>query len=323
MPGARAAVRLRLETPIAVTRRDRFVLRAYSPSLTIAGGQIVDPDPPRIGVRTPAAETRFQTLAISEDGSDDAAIVRMAEDSGFAGLPLEKLVPRVGVTATDVTPIVTRLQTAGAVRLATDRLVASALVAERSEKLLSLVKDFHKAQPLADGIPREEARERLFARAHANVFELVLSELSAAQRLVVRDRLALPGHRLELSPEETRVRAAVESAYKEGGLKPPDAATLAAERRLPAALAEKMTALLIRQKVLARIEALTFHADALQQLKTDIQALKASAPGGRATVDVAMFKDRYGVTRKFAIPLLEWLDRERITRRVGDARVVL
>jgi selenocysteine-specific elongation factor len=84
-----------------------------------------------------------------------------------------------------------------------------------------------------------------------------------------------------------------------------------------------MTTLLVRQKVLARIDTLVFHADALQQLKTDIQALKTAAPGGRATVDVAMFKDRYGVTRKFAIPLLEWLDRERVTRRVGDTRVVL
>ncbi len=84
-----------------------------------------------------------------------------------------------------------------------------------------------------------------------------------------------------------------------------------------------MTALLLRQKVLARLDALVFHAETLKGLKAEIQALKPAAPDGRATVDVAMFKDRYGVTRKFAIPLLEWLDRERVTRRVGDTRVVL
>jgi selenocysteine-specific elongation factor len=65
-----------------------------------------------------------------------------------------------------------------------------------------------------------------------------------------------------------------------------------------------------------------FHADALQQLKADVANLKAAA-GGQATVDVAAFKDRYGVTRKFAIPLLEYLDRERVTRRTGDVRLVL
>jgi selenocysteine-specific elongation factor len=155
------------------------------------------------------------------------------------------------------------------------------------------------------------------------VYELVLQDLSRGGRLSVRDRLALPGRRLELSPEEARARASIEAVYKDRGLKPPDAATLAAEKRLPAQLVEKMTSLLLRQKVLARVDTLVFHADALQQLKADMQALKAAAPGGRAAVDVATFKDRYGITRKFAIPLLEWLDRERITRRVGETRVVL
>jgi selenocysteine-specific elongation factor len=80
---------------------------------------------------------------------------------------------------------------------------------------------------------------------------------------------------------------------------------------------------LLRQKVLTRVDTLIFHVDALAALKEQVQALKAQAPEGRATVDVATFKERYGVTRKFAIPLLEWLDRERVTRRVGETRVVL
>ena len=322
-PGESAAVRVRLETPVAITRGDRFVLRAYSPSITIGGGQILDPDPSRVGVRTAVAAARFEALAIGDGQQNDKAIVRMVEDAGAAGLPIEALVRRAGVPPGAVSELVARVQKAGAVRLATDRLVSAAVVSERSSKLLDVVGDFHKTQPLVEGIPREEARERLFARAHPHVFELVLADLSAAKRLSVRDRLALPSHRLEFTPEEARTRAAVETAYKQGGLKPPDGASLASEGKLTPAVVEKMTSLLLRQKVLARIDTLIFHADALQQLKAEIQALKTSAPGGRATVDVAMFKDRYGVTRKFAIPLLEWLDRERVTRRVGDTRVVL
>jgi len=84
-----------------------------------------------------------------------------------------------------------------------------------------------------------------------------------------------------------------------------------------------MTALLLREKVLVRLDTLVFHADTLARLKREITALKAQAPGGRTTVDVAAFKDRYGVSRKFAIPLLEYLDRERVTRRTGDVRLVL
>jgi selenocysteine-specific elongation factor len=106
-------------------------------------------------------------------------------------------------------------------------------------------------------------------------------------------------------------------------MKPPDAASLATDARWPPALVEKMTSLLLRQKRLVRVDTLIFHAETLSALKDETRALKAVAPDGRATVDVATFKDRYGVTRKYAIPLLEWLDRERVTKRVGEARVVL
>jgi selenocysteine-specific elongation factor len=322
-PGGRAAVRVRLEAPVALTRGDRFVLRAYSPPVTVGGGEALDPDPPRLGVRTLSAVARFDALALPTGGADDLAIVRMIHDSGPAALPIDRLLPRAGVAPPDLPALVARLEQSGQVSVATDRLVANEIVKERGDRLVALVAEFHKTQPLADGLPREEARERLFARAHPNVFELVLQGLGEANRLVVRDRLALPGHRLELTPEESRARATIEAAYKASGLKPPDAATLAAEKRLSQKVVEKMMSLLVRQKVLARIETLVFHVDALQELKQDIQALKGAAPNGRATVDVATFKDRYGVTRKFAIPLLEWLDRERVTRRVGDTRVVL
>ena len=83
-----------------------------------------------------------------------------------------------------------------------------------------------------------------------------------------------------------------------------------------------MVKLLLRQKVLVRVDMLLFHDEALRQLKDEVAALKASA-GGAARIDVATFKERFGVTRKFAIPLLEYLDRERVTRRMGDTRVVL
>src|SRR4030095_15673547 len=105
------------------------------------------------------------------------------------------------------------------------------------------------------------------------------------------------------------------------GLKP-DPAAIEARAKAPAQVIEKMTSLLLREKILVKIDPIVFHADALKQLKDDVAALKAEAQGGKATVDVAAFKDRYGISRKYAIPLLEYLDRERVTRRTGDVRVV-
>jgi selenocysteine-specific elongation factor len=134
-----------------------------------------------------------------------------------------------------------------------------------------------------------------------------------------RDRIALPGRGVSLSDEEQRAQAAIERAFRAAGLAPPDSAGAAAAAGVVPAVADRVTKLLTRQKTLIRIETLLFHTDALDQLKRDVAALKGTA----AKVDVAAFKERYGVSRKYAIPLLEWLDRERITRRVGDARVIL
>jgi len=117
--------------------------------------------------------------------------------------------------------------------------------------------------------------------------------------------------------------ARAETIFRDAGLKPPDAAEFAQQIGLSGVAAERLVQFLVRQKRLVRLGALVFHHDALTRLKNETRALKAAATGGRATVDVASFKTRYGVSRKFAIPLLEYLDRERVTRRAGDERIVL
>jgi selenocysteine-specific elongation factor len=123
---------------------------------------------------------------------------------------------------------------------------------------------------------------------------------------------------VSLSPEESRAREAIERLFREAGLAPPDAAAVVAAANVPAAVADRVAALLLRQKTLVKLDTLMFHADALARLKADVRGLNRDA-----RVDVSAFKERYGITRKFAIPLLEYLDRERVTRRVGDSRIVL
>ena len=90
----------------------------------------------------------------------------------------------------------------------------------------------------------------------------------------------------------------------------------------PPPIVDRMLKLLVRQKALVKVDVLLFHDEALKALKAEVAALKNSAGAG-ARIDVATFKERFGVSRKFAIPLLEYLDRERVTRRTGETRVVL
>ena len=328
-PGGRAFVRLRLEAPAILARGDRYILRAYSPPVTIAGGLILDPRPPRTAIRTAAAMARCQRLEF-DPASDDRveaeqrAVAAMVDDSGPAGLSLTAMTSRAGVDPREVDARANALVAAKQAVRAGDVLVSAAIYTRLKDGIVATLTGHHKSQPLSEGMPREELREHLFARGHAAVFDRALADLSAASppAIFVKDRVALSTHRVELTPEEERARAAIEQAYRAGGLRPPDAAAIAAAVGAPAPVADRMLKLLQRQKVLVKVDVLLFHDEALKQLKAEVAALKNPAGAG-ARIDVATFKERFGVTRKFAIPLLEYLDRERVTRRMGESRVVL
>ena len=325
-PGARGFVRLRLESRAVLARGDRYIVRAYSPPMTIAGGVILDPAPPRTAIRTASARERLQQLDFDPSGADrqaaDArALVAMLDEAGAAGLPLGAVVSRGGVAPADVAARVDALVAAKRAVRTADGIVSAAVLARARDAIVAALTEHHRAQPMSEGVPREELREQVFARGNPAAFDVAIAELSGANRIVARDRVALATHKLALSPEEDRARVAIERAYRESGLKPPDAASVAAAAGVPAAVAERVVKLLQRQKVLVKVDVLLFHDEALKQLKAEIGAMKAA--GAAAQIDVATFKERFGVTRKFAIPLLEYLDRERVTRRVGETRVLL
>jgi selenocysteine-specific elongation factor len=317
-PGGSSFTRIRLETRAALTRGDRFVLRAYSPPVTIGGGVVLDPHPPRSAIRTPAGVARLRRIDAAVPIEE--AVMAFVDERGAAALERRALIARAGLTARAAAAVADRLSASGRVTPVGESLVSSAVVESLSRQLMTALESHHKTQPLSEGLPREEARERLFGKAAPVVFDHVLASLSAAGRIVARDRLALSQHQVSLSPEEAAASVGLVRVFLEAGLAPPDLAAAAALAHVPVELADRVAKLLVRQKTLVKLDVLLFHAEALSTLKAEVRALKG---GAGARVDVAAFKERYGITRKYAIPLLEYLDRERVTRRVGDARVVL
>ncbi|MGE5358515.1 MAG: selenocysteine-specific translation elongation factor [Bacteroidales bacterium] len=323
-PGQRAHVRLRLESPAVVTRGDRYILRAYSPPVTIAGGSVLDPQPPRGGTRTASVRRRFACLSGATGAAPeaiDSVLTLVVEESGAGGFAVEAATSRLGLSPDAAHAAAQSMVKRRAAVQVGNRLFSTTTVDGRSRQVLEMLTDHHRRQPLVEGMPREELRERIFGTAGPGLFEQVLTALAADKKIVARDRVALAGHRLALSDEEARARAANERRYQEGGLKPPESAELIALAGGDARVVERMVALLLRQKTLVKVENLLFHQEALAKLRDEVAALKRERAD--ATLDVAAFKDRYGISRKYAIPLLEYLDRERVTRRVGDVRVVL
>ena len=302
-PGRQAFARVRLEAPAVLARGDRFVIRQYSPPITIGGGTVLDPLPARTPIRTAAAVRRFARLA-STDGEAATAFV---EESRAIGMTTDALARRAGAAPS------------GHVVAVGTRIFSAAVVTDLETRLVAEVDAYHRAQPLSEGMPREEARERVFRAGAPALFDEVVQRLTRGGALAGRDRLALPGRGASLSDEESRAQAALERVFRDAGLAPPDVSAAASSAHIAPAVADRVAKLLTRQKTLVRVDTLVFHAEALDRLKKEVVALKGTA----ARVDVAAFKERYGLSRKYAIPLLEWLDRERVTRRVGDARVIL
>ena len=318
LSGESGYARIRFEKPAVLTRGDRFILRAYSPPMTIGGGTVLDPAPPRGHIRTPAGRARFERLDPKVPVAD--AVMVFVAERGIAGLPMSALVSRAGLTAEAGERVVRDLGDALRLTRIGDVLVDAKVYSNQAAALLGVILEHHAQQPLSPGLPREEARERFSGSAPPAVFDSVVASLAMAGHIVARDTLARAGHQLSLSPEEQHAREALSTAFKTAGLAPPDAGTAATAAGLSAEIADRVLKLLTREKILVRIGDLMFHDENLARLKSEVRALKAS---GTSKLDVAFFKNRYGVSRKFAIPLLEYLDRERVTRRAGDARVIL
>ena len=318
-PGSAAYARVRLERPAVLTRGDRFIVRAYSPAITIGGGSVLDPHPPRGAIRTPAGLSRF--AALDPGGPPDVAALAFIEERGLSGLPRAALVSRAGASREVADNLVAGLVHSGRAREVGELVVSSAQMDAAAKRLLEALEAHHAAEPLSEGLHREEARMRVAPRASAAVFDAIVAALVQAGQVSARERLSLAGRSVSLTHQEQRIREALLRVYRDGGLTPPDAAAARAAAGGDPATVERITALLLRQRVLTRVDALLFYTERLDALKREIRALKGAE--GTATLDVASFKQRYGVSRKFAIPLLEYLDRERVTRRVGESRVLV
>lgn len=249
------------------------------------------------------------------------AVMAMIDETGLAGFPAAQLSARAGTEPGRYQPLVAMLERSGQAILLGSAFVSSAHLDAARRKLLAIVTDYHAKHPIEDGIAREELRERVCGDAAVTVFEHLVTTVVKAGTIVARGRVALAGRSTALTDQEVRARDTIAQILHESGLTPPDPAVLASRTGLARELVDRVATLLIREKVLVRLGDLLFHESALSRLKADIATLRQQ--GTVSTLDVAVFKDRYQMTRKHAIPLLEFLDRAHVTRRVGNTRQIL
>jgi selenocysteine-specific elongation factor len=169
---------------------------------------------------------------------------------------------------------------------------------------------------------REDLRAILGRRVRPETFRAALDELVMQKKVEAQgDLVKRAGSEIALLPEEAQAKEQIEAAFASAGLTAPAVKEVLAKLPVELKRAEKLLQILLREKIVVRVTSeLIFHRAALAQLKERLAAYRKEKG---ARISVPAFKDLAGITRKYAIPLLEYLDRERVTRRTGDERVIL
>jgi selenocysteine-specific elongation factor len=324
-PGDTGLAQLRLEAPVVAVVGERFIIRSYSPSQTVAGGVVLDPFAVKHRGRDLAqVRQRLQKL-MSANGADRVSL--FVESSADRGQRFADLAARTGWNDETLTQMLTQAKQSGAVIECEGVFVSAATFQLLKQAAGDEVSTHHRGEPLARGIARETLRERRFAYAPHEVFRAVLLALEREGVLVSdRDVVRAQSHSVELSVGDSGLRDRLEQVYEKADLEPPSldeamqAAMIAGSQKNHG---RKVLQLLIDGQTLVRVQGeLFFHRKALDKLIAKLKEFGDQHEAGR-TIDVATFKDLAGVSRKYAIPLLEYLDRERITRREGDRRAIL
>ncbi|HET6892930.1 MAG TPA: selenocysteine-specific translation elongation factor [Pyrinomonadaceae bacterium] len=324
-PGEEGFAQLRLDTPVVAVAGERFVIRSFSPVQTTAGGVVLDPLAVKHRRRDlDQVRHRLQSLFAGDRPTQLSIFI---ESAGVQGLRLEDLAARTGWNDKALAEALEHAIKVHPLMDCEGVWVSGLVFKSLKQVAIDEVKAHHKKDPLARGIARETLRERHFAHAPPEVFRQVVRELEREGSLVSEKEIVrAASHSVELSTGDAALRDRLAQTYERAGLEPrslDEAMKIALVSDAQKHHGRKILQLLIDGGILVRVQGdLFFHRKALDMLIGKLRKFADQNQSNR-TIDVAEFKDLAGVSRKYAIPLLEFFDRERITRREGDRRVIL
>jgi len=322
-PGRQGYAQLKLASPGLFLPGDRFIVRQFSPVVTIGGGVVLDNLPGRHRLLDPAVA---QFLSAMEKGSDEERLELLVGEAGEASMTM--LTVRMGRAEAEVVRLGQSLQQKKRLVILgqpANVFVHAGHFRHLAGEVVKQLETFHARNPLMSGIAKEDLRGRIRDRQKQPptplVFNAVLRQLESNRRVEISgETVRLAGRVVELDPQEKAARDQIVQAFESAGLAVPAASNVLAGLKIDRSRAAKILQLLLKEKVLVRVaEDLIFHSAALTGLRELLARQKAKSD----RINVGVFKELTGLTRKYAIPLLEYLDRERVTRRQGDERIIL
>jgi selenocysteine-specific elongation factor len=315
LPGSAGFAHFHLSRPMLLVPGDRFIIRQFSPVMTIGGGMVLDAVP----MPFLKPEIRHRVAQVTESGDPAEIVGARIGRRWSSGITLQEVIAETGWPTLVAQECLSRSVNTGVAVKAGSRFVYVAAITALKLHIIQMLQRFHDKNPLSTGMQQETLREQVNAGGEA--FAFALDALAKESRIeIAGEQIRLPGHGVVMKDEEVESRKIIETAFASAGLKVPALKDVLAGLKIDRTRAQKIMTLLLRDKTLVKVsDELVFHRSALEQLRQDVVSVKQQSP----KINVARFKDLTGVSRKYAIPLLEYLDRERVTKRVGDERLIL
>jgi selenocysteine-specific elongation factor len=263
-------------------------------------------------------------LQILADGNREDVLLAVLGRSPKGFLKEDEIIARTGWLAEEVRQAARALREGGRVLFLQENPLSVAESA-RLERLrtaaIKLLEGFHKENPLLPGASKEALRSKVFSSSDPQIADAVLRQLIEQGQIVISgETVRLGTHRIVLKEEEEQSKRQIARAFEQAGLTAPSVKEVLGKLPIERKRAEKILQILLQEGVLVRVsEELVFHSDAIRRLRRLLAQHKTKSD----RINVGTFKDLAQVSRKYAIPLLEYLDRERVTRRAGDERILL
>ncbi len=312
--GSQGFVQLRLDADVFALPGDRFILRQFSPLITIAGGVVLDPMAPRHRQK----DNWRPLLEAMHAGSQADKLEALAECYPH-GVGVVELIARSGRPAEELSAIAESSSSVTVIRREPLWIASTTAIADGERRLLEALAAFHKKNPLHPGASTEAIRSSELSEVPEVFASYLIAKLLSAKKIQIDGELIrLAGHRIVMQADEQEARNKMLTGFESAGLKVPGLKEFLPTLKIDAARSRRILQTLLREGLLVKVtDELVFHRDALSGLKKSLSPLRGKE------ISVPEFKELAGVSRKYAIPLLEYFDKQKVTRRSGNVRIVV
>jgi selenocysteine-specific elongation factor len=317
-PGQTTVAQIRLDSPVAIVKDDRFVIRSYSPVRTIGGGQVLNPTPQKHKRLKPDIIRGLQNLT---DEDPETIITYHIQQAGYSGVSFSHLKIMSNLTDKQLDTILQHLLSQRTI-LQTDKenriYIHQTTFDTLQQKSVEYLAKYHETNPLKAGMPKEELRSKFPRISNSKLFNMVLNQMLKSKQIVQEENtVRLDSHRVSLGEDQADVRKKILKAYQEGGLQPPYFREVVKKLDAdPKRTKEVLMHLVEEGQIVKTKEDLYFDTKAVDNLKNRLVDFLKS----HGEITTPQFKEMTGASRKYVIPLIEYFDSKNVTLRVGDSR---